>query len=144
MRTVGVEFLLKPHPRENAERYRAFLGDSAVTTQDPAIVISSSGVALIGISTLVEEAAILRTPVLVPGQVIHDRSFEPALPNRDAYPRVESGRDVVDWLERLARPGLLKELLDRQVAIVSDAVSFNPTQPAAARVAEVIMETLTK
>jgi hypothetical protein len=140
LRAVGIAFLVKPHPLENADRYRSLLGVDGVTTEDPAGVMKASSVALIGISTLVEKAAILHRPVLVPGRVLHDRSFEPSLPDEHAYPRVENAADIFVWLGRLTEPEARAELLERQSAAMREEILFSSSEPAAVRVAAAIAE----
>jgi hypothetical protein len=132
---IGIAFAVKPHPREDPEHYRQLIGADAVKTEDPSEVLHQADVALIGMSSMVEEAGILRRPVLVPGSVVHDRSYEPSLPDRASYPRVDSADDVCEWLTRLADPNVRNELLDRQAAIVAEEVSFYPGERASVRVA---------
>lgn len=138
---AGVQLTVKPHPREDAGRYdRAVMALSvSQATASPGDVLADASLAVIGMSSVTDEAVLAGVPVAVPGRRIHNLAFEPLLPDPTAFPRVECGEDVVALVEGL-RTGRIDrgELLDRQRAVVQNRVSIDAEQPAATRVAVAI------
>lgn len=121
---LGGSFRLKTHPREDATRYAAFLcADAVVSTGRPADLLANAWVAVVGISTVIEEAARLRVPVIVPGQVVHGVRFQEQLPDAETYPRFETADDLRSILAQLSSADAWRAVIARQrQSVVGDAV----------------------
>jgi hypothetical protein len=136
----GRRIAIKPHPRENAEAYRSAVGEGYVVSTSSDLLLGEAGMAVIGISTLVEESAIVGCPVVVPGAFIHGDDFDAVLPPKSVYPRCESLSDLVAWIERLRAPAKRVALLESQTAYVDEQVDWRSGVPAAERVATAMLE----
>ena len=136
----GIQFQVKPHPRESVAQYRELLGDpSAVVTGRSPDALRECGVAIIGASTVVDEAGILGVPVIVPGDIIHDGRLDHLLPPLDLYPRFERIREGVRLVQRLIDDATERaDLVGRQRSAVLARVSVETTKPAYARIADAI------
>ena len=132
-------FAVKPHPRENAPAYRALVGNDAVIEGDADVALADSAVALIGMSTLIEEAALLGRPVVVPGSLVHGPELSRLLPPGDVYPRADTLADLIGWLERLASPAISGEILARQQAFTARQVRREAGVTASSLVADAIL-----
>ncbi len=132
-------FVLKPHPREDARALSAGLSDARVAIADGPVleILQQASVAIVGISSVLEEAVLMGVPVIVPGRVIYGDRFEKSLPPASAFPRFESAADGVRLLERLDDRGYRTELIERQARALYDRVMFGPNT-ASALVADVI------
>ena len=141
----GVPFSVKPHPRDASFR------DGVPLTAMPNIlagpvaeVLTNCGVAIVGISTVLDEAGIAGVPVVVPGQVLHAGQFDARLPPGDAYPWFETARAGADLIGRLLEDRQYRsDVLARQQASVSTRVYWNPDESAAKRVADVAVTLIT-
>jgi hypothetical protein len=123
----GIELIVKPHPREDP------------AAGDPIEELRRAQLAIIGASTVLEEAAILGCPVIVPGHLIHGNRFTALLPDPQRFPRFDRLDEVAPLLERLAPSAARQALTDEQRAAIAQDVYFDPTRPAAAAVAEAIL-----
>jgi hypothetical protein len=140
LRSVGRTLAIKPHPREDASGYAAAIRHGAeVWSGDAADLLRDSTVAIIGLSTLVEEAVILGRPVVVPGALVHSGPLESLLPDRTAFPRFESVAEAVDLVTRLTSGAERERVLAAQSAGIAGQVSIDPDRPAAVRVADVVL-----
>lgn len=135
----GIRVIVKPHPREGSQRYRQLVGDANVREGSASNVLTEADLAIIGISSLAEEAAILGCPVLTPGRFLHGDRFDDVLPDDAAYPRIDTPAeleraiiDLEDFQRRL-------ELVRAQQASTGENVSFLAERPAAVRVADAIL-----
>jgi hypothetical protein len=141
MHRGGVPFLAKPHPREDEARYRELVGTDAVAPidADPATLLVDALAAVVGISTLIEEACILGCPVLIPGSVVHESRFGVLLPPSGTFPRFESGTEAATIIRGLG--GINRA---HMVAAQSEAatrwVSFSVDRPATGAVADALIE----
>lgn len=61
---------------------------------DAAAVLAGAEVAMMSISTVVDEAAILGVPVLIPGGPMAHPALDDLLPPPERYPMVATGADV--------------------------------------------------
>jgi hypothetical protein len=139
--SAGIPFAIRPHPREELHQYDRALnaGADARVGGDAAAVLAGAEAAMMSISTVVDEAAILGVPVMIPGGPMADPALDDLLPPTGRYPRVSSGADVVrlvtTWRanreERVA-------VLQRQHDWVHERIRIDPSEPASRRVAEVI------
>lgn len=133
LRARAVPFIVRPHPAENPARYRAGPWAVSVADRDPiAYVLARTRLAVVGISTVTEEAALAGVPVIVPGRRVHGSRFDALLPASHIYPRFESAAELVDLLTAAPR------WLAAQQAEVGRRVSVAPGDSAARRVASVI------
>lgn len=136
---MGGELTVKPHPREPASIYDSIAAVISEPTADPAALLARSHFAVLGLSTLIEEAGLLGCPVVVPGVSVHGYAFRRVLPDADIYPRFETEAAF----RRLAHQMMGRETRQRWLRVQSDRVHkevlFSPDQPAAARVAEAIL-----
>jgi hypothetical protein len=138
LEAAGIPFAVKPHPREDPRRYdhpvQALSGRGSGAT--PAEALADAELAIIGISSVTDEAVLAGVPVVVPGARIHGRAFERLLPDAAAFPRVETGQDIRQLIEDL-RAGRIDraEILARQAGAVSRRLSVDADAPAARRVA---------
>jgi len=135
----GRRFVIQPHPREDPTPYREALGEQFIASTAPRELLTASNVAVIGMSTMIEEAAMLGCPVVVPGAIVHGRQFDALLPPEDVYPRCDSVDQLITWLERTRDPGERAHLLDGQLAHVDEEVDWRSETPAAERVAAAIL-----
>jgi hypothetical protein len=135
----GGTFILKAHPRESRDRYVQLVGRDAVAQSDalPHEILAMSSAAILGMSTVIEEAGILMCPVLVPGFVLHARRFDAHLPPSDTYPRFESPIEAVKILRSIWSDDA-RTLAAKQNEAVQEWVTFSPERPAAAAVAKAI------
>jgi len=136
---VGVDFRIKPHPREDVTDYRAAIPALAVQAGGSIEALQETALAIIGMSTVTEEAGLLRVPVIVPGDVIHaGRGDDPAL-SRDVYPRFDDAQTAVALAMSLLRDGPLRsDVVERQAVAVAQKVHVDPDAPAAALIADAI------
>ena len=142
LQSAEVPFSVKPHPREQAADYDSIEGLDARSADDsPSGTLVGAELALVGISTVIEEAVLARVPVAVLGRRVHGTAFDAHLPDADAFPRVESGEDVLRLVMSL-RDGSIdrEELLGGQRATILRRVSEDSTESAAHRVATVVNE----
>ncbi|MEX0626926.1 MAG: hypothetical protein WD402_10295 [Chloroflexota bacterium] len=133
-----VTFLVKPHPREDAAAYRS----AGLTTVDemPAALLARSWVAIVGISTVIEEAALAGVPLIVPGRVVHGSRFDHQMPPADIYPWFESSAEACELLDGLRDPSAWQRLAERQRAsVLGELVATVPPDLAAAAVAAQIV-----
>ena len=135
-----VPFRVKPHPREGIDEYRRMVDDATfVQLGRPADVLGDCGVAIIGTSTVIEEAGIVGVPVIVPGHVLHAGQFDHRLPPADIYPRFETAREGVALARQLLEDMRTRQdVLRRQQAAVAERVHVDPSHPAALLVADAI------
>lgn len=137
----GVKFVVKLHPRDEPAAYIRLIGAAAIASGTAAEAIASSTALVVGISSVIEEAALLRRPIVVPGLFVHGRRFENRLPDPVIYPRYESAEEMADALLRLTdRAGL--HVAAEQAAAIADGIAFDPAQTAAARVADAVRSAL--
>ncbi|MGH2428166.1 MAG: hypothetical protein ACRDGV_04660, partial [Candidatus Limnocylindria bacterium] len=134
-----IRLTVKPHPREEPERYARLVGADHVTIGDPAAVMAGADLAIIGISTLIEEAGLLGCPVIVPGALIHGAAFDAALPDQAIYPRFDDPAGADALLTGLNDASARADLASRQAAVIIDDVAFSQERPAAALVADAIL-----
>lgn len=132
-------FVLRPHPREDPAPYRDALGEQFIASTASGELLAASSVAVIGMSTMIEEAAILGCPVVVPGAMVHGRQFDALLPPQDVYPRCDTVDELISWLERTRDPSERAHLLDGQLAHIDEEVDWHSETPAAERVAAAIL-----
>lgn len=130
---------VKPHPREDPGEYVRAIGASNVLDGAPRDLLAQAAVAIVGMSTLIEEAAMLECPVVVPGSVIHGREFDDVLPPDPVYPRCNTLEELESWVDRLREPSTRASVLDAQVAHVDGEVDWRSGVPAAQRVAAAIL-----
>lgn len=135
----GMTVVVKPHPRESPEHYAALVGEANVYGGDPAAVLAEADVAIIGISTLVEEAAILGCPVLTPGTFLHGERFTSLLPDPDAFPAIDTLPAMETAILQLADAGRRIQLARRQQTAMVEEAAFSPEHPAAEQVADAIL-----
>jgi len=142
LQSAEVPFSVKPHPREQAADYDSIEGlDTRSADDSPSQALQGAELALVGISTVVEEAVLARVPVGVLGRRVHGMAFDELLPDADAFPRVESGEDVLRLVMSLREGSIDREdLLNRETAAVLERVSQDPIRSAASRVASVVSE----
>lgn len=134
------QFRVKPHPRENSHEYRTAINSDVVLEGDPISALHDARIAVIGISTLLEEAAFMACPVVVPGATVHGSEFDDLLPPADTYPRGDSPDDLHSRIEELLEVSGRNSVLAAQRAYVSRQVQRDPDRPAARLVAEVILD----
>jgi hypothetical protein len=135
----GWHLIVKPHPREVAEAYETQIAPhGAVSMVSAGEALAEAEVAIVGISSVVEEASLLRVPVVVPGRTLHGDRFEAVLPPADRFPRFESAAEAAALCTVLTTGDGRQALLAGQRAYVDGLVSVDPKRPAAARVADVI------
>ena len=139
--TRGLRLVVKPHPRESPTRYATLLGgESHVWLSGAAELLRRSRLAIIGVSTVIEEAGILGCPVVVPGALVHGRRNERFLPPDPPYPRFDSAEEGLRLVQRCLADGRhLRQLADDQRVHVLAEVAFSPDKPAAEAVAHVIL-----
>ena len=136
---AGSQLVVKPHPRASAPTYAAAVAAGAeVAMSDAATVLRRCSVAIIGLSTLIEEAAIVHRPVIVPGDFIHHGPLVELLPDTATYPRFETASEALALIEQIVVDSD-GHLLAEQESAVQQQVTHDPARPAAARVAEVVL-----
>ena len=93
-RHAGIPFSVRPHPREAPAPYAEVVAAGATLRTDStaAQVLATAEAAVVGISSVVDEAAILGVPVMVPAGPLADAGLEALLPPAVAYPRIASAR----------------------------------------------------
>ena len=135
----SVPFVVKPHPREDITRYAALLGESNfLWTGSSADLLRRSICAVITFSTVVEEAALVGCPVLVPADSMFGTSPIPTLPQVAEYPRVATPREMASAVGRLARdPNVRARLVEQQRAFMRRFLEFGDGR-SAHRVAEAL------
>ena len=140
----GGQFILKPHPREDRHRYIDLLGPNAVgpASVRPHEILAKSSAAVIGMSTVLEEAGILMCPVIVPGTIVHGARFESQLPPSAIYPRFESAGEAMRLLHEIWADEAQRSLALQQAERVHEWVSFSQTKRAAVAVAEAVENVL--
>jgi hypothetical protein len=139
MSARGIRVVVRPHPRESTAHYAALVGAQNVRGGDPAGVLAQADVAIIGISTLVEEAVILGCPVLTPGSFLHGSRFAVLLPNADAFPPVNSLSELEAATLELADPTRRTRVVRVQAAAMAKEVAFSVAHSAADLVAAAIL-----
>lgn len=132
-------FAVKPHPRDSIDVYADMLGTERVLEGPPSQVLAQARVVLLGISTVVEEAALIGCPVVVVGEVVHGSAFDASLPPRDVYPRGDSVEELFALVDELTNSDVRDNLLSPQRAAVSREVLYSRDVAAAANVAEVVL-----
>ena len=140
----GIAFRVKPHPRESAQAYAEALGDPTM------IIGGSSGdalrrcvIAVVGMSTVVDEAGLCGVPVVVPGQVVHAGRLDHHLPPADRYPRFESAREGAALIASLLQNDLARaDLQRRQKDVVSGRIFMDLDRSATMHVADAICSVL--
>lgn len=136
----GGRTVVKPHPLESGSTYaRVPLAEVVPAQTDPARLLAGCDVAVIGVSSLLEEAGLLTRPVIVPGARVHGRGFESLLPAATTYPRFESRADVARLLAQLSSAGERDALARRQSERVHADVRFSAAEPAGEAVADAIL-----
>lgn len=139
-REVGGTLIIKPHPRDEQD-YDVSLNREVVVDRRPAMdVLAGAWVAILGISTVVEEAGLAGVPVIVPGQVIHEHRFDGQLPDSQVYPRFESAEQAAGLLSRLRDSGAWEELATTQQRHGVPDLRSTSENSAAASVAAAILE----
>jgi hypothetical protein len=130
---LGGPLEVKPHPRETAEQY-LYLKSTTVSppAEDPVHGLTAADVAIIGMSTVVEEAALVGCVVIVPGERIHGEEFAARLPPVGPYPRFNSREELRHLLTMLQHPQQRDELLREQRAYVLNDVKCTDGGAAAA------------
>lgn len=126
---TGRRLTVRRHPQEMP------LSDRA----GPAEILRNARVAIIGISSVLEEAVLARVPVIVPGAIVHGSRFEPFLPPRDAFPRFESANEANDLIQKLDDPVYLRQVLSAQAQHMSRELYVDHTRTAASQVASAIL-----
>ncbi len=134
-RRVGV----KPHPREELEAYASVVGSDSVLTGDPSLAMAAGRVAVIGMSTVLDEAAFLGRPVVVPGAVVHGPGMATLLPPREPYPRGDSLSELAALIEQMEEPEARASVVARQAAFARRQVMRDPGSTSAERVVEAIL-----
>jgi hypothetical protein len=135
--SAGWRFLVKPHPREEAWRYEQMIPNSATTRTTPDLIAEASA-AIVGPSTVAEEAAIIGCPVIVPSFSPAGHATSALLPNGNAYPRFRDASAAVTLVDRIASDAEWRQdLIAQQRALVRRRVLTDGA--AAPRVAEAIV-----
>ena len=98
MRIHGVKLVVKPHPREDRAAYRAISDITIWDGASPSELLARARAAIVGISTVVEEASLMGVPVLALGHSVHGERFATRLPDPKAYPRIESASALVEQI----------------------------------------------
>ncbi len=138
-RGAAIDFVVRPHPRDDAREYHRAVEAGAGTCigGDVAAVLASAEAAVMSISSVVDEAALIGVPVMVAQPA--DGALEPLLPPARAYPRVHSGAGVVALAGRWRSDRALRDdVVGRQRAWVAKRLCWDPNVPAANRVAALI------
>ncbi len=136
---MGIQTWVKPHPRENTERYKSVLPTNSLSTDEPARILHSADVAVIGPSTVVEEAGLVGCPVIVPGHIVHQGRFDALLPDAQLFPRFESLDEAVALIRELDEPTARVRLTSEQRAYIARSVTFDRQRSAGAAVADAIL-----
>jgi hypothetical protein len=142
LRKRGIPFVVKPHPREDHNVYVQLLGASSVSFEPVPELLARSRAAVVGISTVIEEAGLLSCPVFVPGSIVHGSRFDAFLPPRHAYRRFESAASMAAAIAELSNQQGRQQMVSRQWDAVSYELHLDPTRPAAAVIAALIVEHL--
>jgi hypothetical protein len=138
------ELVLKLHPRDDPGPYRRAVAEMGLAltfgadTVDGAL--GGASVAIVGISTVTEEAALLQVPVIVPGARIHGVRFEDVLPPVPEYPRFETGAEALSLIESLSTADVRHRLIAGQRAHVADRIDLDRVGSAAMAVADAIRD----
>jgi hypothetical protein len=135
--SLDADLVVKPHPRESADAYR----QAGVIAVDelPAALLARSWVAIVGISTVIEEAALAGVPVIVPGRVLHGDRFDHRLPPAGAFPRFESPEEAYHLLDDLRDPSRWRAVAEQQgSALLGDLTATRHDLAAAAIAAEIL------
>lgn len=131
----GLRLTLKPHPRDlQVPR----LLDADVLREPAADVLLETDVAIMGISTVIEEAVLLGVPVIVPGEVVHGDRFEEFLPPADGFPRFETAAEALALIDSMRAPSFRRTVITRQLDYVRASVALDPDKSAASRVVDAI------
>jgi hypothetical protein len=140
----GRELVLKLHPRDDRGPYqRAATGMGLALTFGADTVegaLGGAGVAIVGISTVTEEAALLHVPVIVPGVRVHGDRFEDVLPPVAEYPRFETGAEALSLIESLSSADARERLVAGQRDVVADRIDLGRVGSAARAVADAIRD----
>jgi hypothetical protein len=142
LRALSVPLTLKLHPRERATEYGGVV--AAIATGVPSDTLVTADVAVVGISTVLDEAAILGVPVIVPGTRLHRGGLGSLLPPSEAYPRFDSGEAASRLVATLRDATVRGETVKRQQAVVRERLAFGGADTAARRVAAVIARLATR
>ena len=115
-------------------------GATLRTDETAAQVLATAEAAVVGISSVVDEAAILGVPVMVPAGPLADAGLEALLPPAVAYPRIASARDLVDQVlawrgDAVARTAAI----ERQGDTVRRRIRIDADHGAARRAATAIV-----
>jgi hypothetical protein len=133
----GIGVVVKHHPRESPEIYAGLAPE--VAGGDPAAVLERVDAAVIGASTVLEEAALAGCPVIVPGRLVHPRRWRRQLPDPALFPRFDSVDQARMLVSRLRSAAERRALSERQRAAVLADVEFGTPPRAAAAVADAIL-----
>lgn len=140
----GRELVLKLHPRDDRGPYqRAATGKGLALTFGADTVdgaLGGASVAIVGISTVTEEAALLQVPVIVPGVRVHGDRYEDMLPPALVYPRFETGAEALSLIESLSTPDARDRLVALQHDFVADKIDLGRVGSAASAVADAIRD----
>jgi hypothetical protein len=138
VRDRGGELVIRPHPRESADGYRS-IPYVAVSDEAPFSLLRKAWIAVIGISTVVEEAVLLGVPVIVPGVAVHSRRFEHRLPDPRWFPRVDTMARARALLAELAEASAWSAVAERQRRAMLGPDSAKRSGSAAKAIAEAII-----
>lgn len=131
---TGRRLAVKPHPRERGESYSQLRAHGAVLTGDAAEAMVEARVAVIGMSTVLDEAAVVGTPVVVPGAVVHRPGMDGLLPPRDPYARGESLPELISLIEAMDDSAARADALRRQAEYARRQLFTDPASTAAERI----------
>ncbi|HEY3411651.1 MAG TPA: hypothetical protein VGM51_01195 [Armatimonadota bacterium] len=140
LRDRGIRFRVKRHPRESPQTYADAFGDRLLTVDGSSgDVLRKCAVAVVGMSTVTDEAGLSGVPVVVPGQVVHAGRLDHHLPPADCYPRFESAPEGAAMIASLLEDDLAREeLRRRQQEAVSARIFVDPERSASLNVADAI------
>jgi hypothetical protein len=136
---AGVPFAIRPPPRVDPSAYADATGAGArlLIEGSAADALAIAEVAVMGISTVSEEAGIVAVPVLVPSGPLADRGLEELLPQPPAYPRFATSAELIErTLDWRTDPGARAAVVALQSAAVHGRVRFDPDESAAWRIVE--------
>jgi hypothetical protein len=138
---AGFSVVVKPHPREDQRSYgRSESFPLRITSEPPSTLLARSLAAVVGISTVVEEAAIVGCPVLVPSHPGGDLDTASMLPDANVYPRFETAEEATRILLRFSNDHQWRDdMIARQRGSVMRRVEFGGDL-AARRIADVISQ----
>lgn len=133
---VGGTVTLKPHPREHTDRYTE-TRRVTVSWADPTQILEGAWFAIVGPSTVVEEAALSACPVISPAPELLGDVYSPFLPPSPPYPRFGSVAELQALMATLLSPEARRECVDAQRAYIAGDLLV--VADASARVARAII-----